>query len=182
MYSFSFFFFQAEDGIRDSSVTGVQTCALPILESGSICTSSKHLSKWPAAMRASFLSFAETYANQSPVNASRESSCTEAADCTHVRFQSLARTPLSWRFPSAATLSHRRVRSWERSSISIRAPSDRRTDRIGIRLTIAASKENTVNCAASVPNLVSPRPGKTWLTRTTVAGIESRFAVGPPAT
>src|SRR5260370_37286795 len=26
----SSFFFQAEDGIRDSSVTGVQTCALPI--------------------------------------------------------------------------------------------------------------------------------------------------------
>ena len=24
------FFFQAEDGIRDSMVTGVQTCALPI--------------------------------------------------------------------------------------------------------------------------------------------------------
>src|SRR5437763_14588977 len=27
---YSFFFFQAEDGIRDTSVTGVQTCALPI--------------------------------------------------------------------------------------------------------------------------------------------------------
>src|SRR5690348_17940110 len=26
-----FFFFQAEDGIRDGRVTGVQTCALPIL-------------------------------------------------------------------------------------------------------------------------------------------------------
>src|SRR6267143_4671306 len=26
-----FFFFQAEDGIRDGTVTGVQTCALPIL-------------------------------------------------------------------------------------------------------------------------------------------------------
>src|SRR2546430_11485853 len=26
------FFFQAEDGIRDLTVTGVQTCALPILE------------------------------------------------------------------------------------------------------------------------------------------------------
>ena len=25
-----FFFFQAEDGIRDVAVTGVQTCALPI--------------------------------------------------------------------------------------------------------------------------------------------------------
>src|SRR5256886_12548577 len=28
--SASFFFFQAEDGIRDLTVTGVQTCALPI--------------------------------------------------------------------------------------------------------------------------------------------------------
>src|SRR2546427_1738682 len=27
-----FFFFQAEDGIRDLTVTGVQTCALPIFE------------------------------------------------------------------------------------------------------------------------------------------------------
>src|SRR5215213_6867596 len=33
-----FFFFQAEDGIRDWSVTGVQTCALPI-------------STWPARGR-----------------------------------------------------------------------------------------------------------------------------------
>src|SRR5215213_11347538 len=30
-----FFFFQAEDGIRDWSVTGVQTCALPISASSS---------------------------------------------------------------------------------------------------------------------------------------------------
>src|SRR5690606_40255068 len=30
----SFFFFQAEDGIRDFHVTGVQTCALPISRSG----------------------------------------------------------------------------------------------------------------------------------------------------
>src|SRR6266545_6809133 len=28
--SYTFFFFQAEDGIRDKLVTGVQTCALPI--------------------------------------------------------------------------------------------------------------------------------------------------------
>src|SRR5689334_25370792 len=27
-----FFFFQAEDGIRDGTVTGVQTCALPICQ------------------------------------------------------------------------------------------------------------------------------------------------------
>src|SRR5229473_3781177 len=30
----AFFFFQAEDGIRDKLVTGVQTCALPILTPG----------------------------------------------------------------------------------------------------------------------------------------------------
>src|SRR5437016_12098885 len=30
VFSVFFFFFQAEDGIRDWSVTGVQTCALPI--------------------------------------------------------------------------------------------------------------------------------------------------------
>src|SRR6266496_659816 len=37
MLSF-FFFFQAEDGIRDLYVTGVQTCALPILPVVSMVT------------------------------------------------------------------------------------------------------------------------------------------------
>src|SRR3989440_8634428 len=32
--SYLFFFFQAEDGIRDLIVTGVQTCALPISAAG----------------------------------------------------------------------------------------------------------------------------------------------------
>src|SRR5437868_9762092 len=32
MFMFFIFFFQAEDGIRDRNVTGVQTCALPIYE------------------------------------------------------------------------------------------------------------------------------------------------------
>src|SRR5690625_5756448 len=30
LIEFDYFFFQAEDGIRDGHVTGVQTCALPI--------------------------------------------------------------------------------------------------------------------------------------------------------
>src|SRR5699024_11357407 len=30
--AFTIFFFQAEDGIRDRNVTGVQTCALPIFD------------------------------------------------------------------------------------------------------------------------------------------------------
>src|SRR2546422_5754462 len=32
LLAFVFFFFQAEDGIRDVAVTGVQTCALPIFD------------------------------------------------------------------------------------------------------------------------------------------------------
>src|SRR2546429_3616300 len=35
---FLFFFFQAEDGIRDVAVTGVQTCALPISSPAGRCT------------------------------------------------------------------------------------------------------------------------------------------------
>src|SRR5699024_11806269 len=31
------FFFQAEDGIRARNVTGVQTCALPILTAANLC-------------------------------------------------------------------------------------------------------------------------------------------------
>src|SRR5690625_5867037 len=42
------FFFQAEDGIRDGHVTGVQTCALPISSS---TTSREATAKSPAAIR-----------------------------------------------------------------------------------------------------------------------------------
>src|SRR5207248_5739592 len=45
-------FFQAEDGIRDRTVTGVQTCALPILrqELAGCCATDAHtyLGQWPA--------------------------------------------------------------------------------------------------------------------------------------
>src|SRR5437867_10119251 len=43
------FFFQAEDGIRDRTVTGVQTCALPISSSARPCARRKR----PAASTAS---------------------------------------------------------------------------------------------------------------------------------
>src|SRR2546430_10657022 len=47
-----FFFFQAEDGIRDLTVTGVQTCALPI--SSSFSASSP--SSFPPSVSSYFLS------------------------------------------------------------------------------------------------------------------------------
>src|SRR5206468_4338986 len=40
-WRYSFFFFQAEDGIRDLIVTGVQTCALPIF-----CPQLAHAELW----------------------------------------------------------------------------------------------------------------------------------------
>src|SRR5205085_9208090 len=39
---FRFFFFQAEDGIRDLTVTGVQTCALPISTRRELKLAGKH--------------------------------------------------------------------------------------------------------------------------------------------
>src|SRR3989454_3297874 len=47
--TFFFFFFQAEDGIRDYKVTGVQTCALPISH-GRRCVAHAHAAE--AARRA----------------------------------------------------------------------------------------------------------------------------------
>src|SRR5947207_7315076 len=43
VYFFFFFFFQAEDGIRDHCVTGVQTCALPILDRFASCSRAPNL-------------------------------------------------------------------------------------------------------------------------------------------
>src|SRR5256885_5025600 len=56
---YSFFFFQAEDGIRDYKVTGVQTCALPICALGSspkrrrISSASSHTARSALASEAS---------------------------------------------------------------------------------------------------------------------------------
>src|SRR2546429_6342212 len=60
-----FFFFQAEDGIRDVAVTGVQTCALPILTNVAGAYSNaqpvwRHVSKAPAELT---LWLAQTTAN-----------------------------------------------------------------------------------------------------------------------
>src|SRR5216684_7873822 len=61
----SFFFFQAEDGIRDVAVTGVQTCALPIFGKQAIDDDSNQAGQmiaemlgWPQATFASKIEFA----------------------------------------------------------------------------------------------------------------------------
>src|SRR5207245_7572039 len=47
--------FQAEDGIRDATVTGVQTCALPI----SINVSRASWRRWPTGSRSTYCSRSE---------------------------------------------------------------------------------------------------------------------------
>src|SRR5687768_18021686 len=46
-YSEFFFFFQAEDGIRDVAVTGVQTCALPICPEPPSVITAPVVRSWP---------------------------------------------------------------------------------------------------------------------------------------
>src|SRR2546426_6252965 len=53
------FFFQAEDGIRDYKVTGVQTCALPISLPGE-----------PAALCSNALAYSRTAWRRSPIPSS----------------------------------------------------------------------------------------------------------------
>src|SRR5690606_41030138 len=48
------FFFQAEDGIRDFHVTGVQTCALPISGYLQFSASSANLTSWVHVLKFKF--------------------------------------------------------------------------------------------------------------------------------
>src|SRR5688572_13594129 len=58
---FGFFFFQAEDGIRDLTVTGVQTCALPIC----LTMTGTLVTLWPTMLRTRMDDRAERLARQS---------------------------------------------------------------------------------------------------------------------
>src|SRR5205085_4649183 len=51
IYLFFFFFFQAEDGIRDLTVTGVQTCALPISQKIAASWRTLRVAGFPFAFR-----------------------------------------------------------------------------------------------------------------------------------
>src|SRR2546422_1247711 len=84
-----FFFFQAEDGIRDVAVTGVQTCALPISPTYSTCSSPDMRLTWCSAATATegngdsglFVLFGcRTAAGGSP----RATTCETAVACTSI--------------------------------------------------------------------------------------------------
>src|ERR1041384_8752363 len=70
----SVFFFQAEDGIRDKLVTGVQTCALPISARGS-------RARWrrPALLSEKILQPAKARARARAAGTARPASCGRSA-------------------------------------------------------------------------------------------------------
>src|SRR5882762_5913422 len=71
-----YFFFQAEDGIRDSSVTGVQTCALPISPRACLSASyrrntSRREGSWIATAPSGAASFSTLWGNGSALPATQ---------------------------------------------------------------------------------------------------------------
>src|SRR3989442_3521409 len=57
------FFFQAEDGIRDADVTGVQTCALPILGERLVHSATSGFNETVEVTRTTWSSFPVTLAD-----------------------------------------------------------------------------------------------------------------------
>src|SRR5438874_3887021 len=78
------FFFQAEDGIRDLYVTGVQTCALPISRLWDVQTGKQlHALKWqPSGFRCYARSArGVVYPSARPTGALADHSCLSSRTC-----------------------------------------------------------------------------------------------------
>src|SRR5438046_5539252 len=92
-FFFFFFFFQAEDGIRDWSVTGVQTCALPIscpaLRSCDKRTIHQTCALYPRSQEGSLTAHLVRKAHESPRKRESQSSSRDAlAACSGSRARS----------------------------------------------------------------------------------------------
>src|SRR5699024_12222433 len=76
------FFFQAEDGIRDRNVTGVQTCALPILRDVEGATLLRELRTEVSSLRRREAELSSRYGDRHPemVNKIGRASCRERGE------------------------------------------------------------------------------------------------------
>src|SRR6266446_9216589 len=83
-----FFFFQAEDGIRDYKVTGVQTCALPIFHHiTGLCRATAPSQPLPALNQHHFTAPTErTPSRESPSNGVH-------SRLAHLPFERITKTP-----------------------------------------------------------------------------------------
>src|SRR2546429_8761176 len=110
-----FFFFQAEDGIRDVAVTGVQTCALPIFVSALFRTdlafraaeageSSSGCSRSPGRRQARCTSSGRSLARNSSANASGREPPRRKISIAVERARERRRSEISFRRVRAAYL------------------------------------------------------------------------------
>src|SRR3989475_7211329 len=77
---FFFFFFQAEDGIRDLTVTGVQTCALPIFQ-----MVDGEVAGLITRLEAAKLEAEHQGARRTPLDVPFAHEITESSRCRHIR-------------------------------------------------------------------------------------------------
>src|SRR5690606_41202130 len=86
-----FFFFQAEDGIRDFHVTGVQTCALPILSDEALLAEAERYAAKIASHSAAGLALIKRTLQQAEGTSPAEKARAEiAAFREYVRYPDLA--------------------------------------------------------------------------------------------
>src|SRR3989449_2988085 len=92
-----FFFFQAEDGIRDVAVTGVQTCALPIYLIGKKGITYFKFAKRPAASQRTDIGDKPTPSHAAeivgPLMTQFESGALDAVEVVFAQFKSAVSTP-----------------------------------------------------------------------------------------
>src|SRR2546430_14310613 len=102
-----FFFFQAEDGIRDLTVTGVQTCALPIL-----CRGAQNTTQWANELAAGKKQLEERGRRSGRKESARRQGIEVRSVPKHAEFS-------SWREPfHAATVIFGGERSWISAAVS----------------------------------------------------------------
>src|SRR5256886_6997522 len=106
------YFFQAEDGIRDLTVTGVQTCALPISISRIACASRSSARSWFWRARAGAARCLRDW---------RLASSERVARARHASAEAIANA-------RAATLTATASPSWRHHRAVMRAPSSRETN------------------------------------------------------
>src|SRR5699024_11222353 len=109
-------FFKAEDGIRDRNVTGVQTCALPILTGDRAATTGPAGIRAPGGPGAVSHATARTPERRTATRTSAAISGTTGNTTTGVRTPGAARTLLAGTSSTTATRTSRVVRSEEHTS------------------------------------------------------------------
>src|SRR2546429_6373261 len=112
-----FFFFQAEDGIRDVAVTGVQTCALPIYTTASMRISGVFHTGDAQGFVATIVSYLPLRARQAADGSTRLTKIEEHTSELQSRLHLVCRLLLEKKKKNTMTTAPRRPRSQHPSRV-----------------------------------------------------------------